>query len=332
MLSRIALLLALTVSAAFALSEENLHQDLDVKAGGNLVVDVAFGTIEVTGATNDKVTIEAYRKIETGNEAKEKEYLAEVPIVVTNDSNTVSVRARRTEKDSWSWNCSGNMNMDARYTIRVPKNFNLDLKSGGGGISANEVTGTTKISTGGGKLKLAQLRGPLDAKTSGGSIRLNDCQGALNISTSGGEIKAETGSGSLDARTSGGSIVVRNFSGDTSVKTSGGQLTLENVKGKLSGKTSGGSVTAALVSPLPGDVDLSSSAGSISLSVPSDVAMNIEASASVGAVSTDLPFVTTRAERDQLRGALNGGGKSVILRSSAGSISIRSAAAKTAMQ
>ncbi|MGZ4986216.1 MAG: hypothetical protein ACXV8A_09010, partial [Chthoniobacterales bacterium] len=81
-----------------------------------------------------------------------------------------------------------------------------------------------------------------------------------------------------------------------------------------------------------GDVELASSAGSISLSVPSDVAMNIEAFASVGAVSTDLPFVTTHAERDQLKGALNGGGKSVILRSSAGSISIRSAAAKTAMQ
>ncbi len=332
MLSRIVLLLALGTSVAFASSEESVHQDLDIKSGGNLVVDVAFGTIDVAGAASDKVTIDAHRKIETSDEAKEKQYLAEVPIVITSENNTVTVRARRTEKDSWSWNCNGNTSMDARYTIRIPKNFNLDLKTGGGMITANEVAGTCKMSTGGGKLRLAQLRGPLEAKTSGGSIRLTDCQGVLNVSTSGGEIKAETGSGSLDARTSGGSIVVRNFGGDTSVKTSGGQLTLENVRGKLSGKTSGGSITAALVSPLPGDVDLASSAGSISLSVPADAAMNIDASASVGAVSTDLPFVVTRAEREQLRGALNGGGKSVTLRSSAGSISIRSAAAKTAMQ
>ncbi|MGZ5537588.1 MAG: hypothetical protein ACXWG0_03580, partial [Chthoniobacterales bacterium] len=209
MLSRIALLLALSTSVAFAYSEENLSEQFDVKPGGNLVVDVAFGSIDVAGAANDKVSIEAHRKIETSDQAKEKQYLAEVPIVITNENNTVTVRARRTEKDSWSWNCTDNMNMDARYTVHVPKNFNLDLKSGGGGISANDVTGTTKVSTGGGKLKLAQLRGPLEAKTSGGSIRLNDCQGALNVSTSGGEIKAETGSGSLDARTSGGSIVVR---------------------------------------------------------------------------------------------------------------------------
>ena len=48
-------------------------------------------------------------------------------------------------------------------------------------------------------------------------------------------------------------------------------------------------------------------------------------------IERDIPAVGS-LEREQLRGALNGGGKSVKLRSSAGSISIRSAAAKTAMQ
>ncbi|MGZ5025211.1 MAG: hypothetical protein ACXWBS_10120, partial [Chthoniobacterales bacterium] len=126
MLSRIALLLALSTSVAFAYSEENLSEQFDVKPGGNLVVDVAFGSIYVASAANDKVSIEAHRKIETSDQAKEKQYLAEVPIVITNENNTVTVRARRTEKDSWSWNCTDNMNMDARYTVHVPKNFNLN--------------------------------------------------------------------------------------------------------------------------------------------------------------------------------------------------------------
>ena len=72
---------------------------------------------------------------------------------------------------------------------------------------------------------------------------------------------------------------------------------------------------------MPGDVDLVSSAGSIELSAPADAAFNVEAEASVGSVSNDLPIVASRSERDDLRGAINGGGKSVILRSSAGSIS-----------
>lgn len=328
MLLRFALFLALA-PLALASSEEHINQELDVAPGGNLIVDVAFGTIEVSSGSNNLVTIEAYRKIETSDAAKEKEYLADVPIVINKEGNTVTIRARRVEERSWVW--TGNTNMDARYTVRVPKTFNLDLKSGGGMIAANDVTGEVKVATGGGKLKLAQLKGPLDAKTSGGSIRLDECDGVLNVKTSGGEIKATAGSGSLDARTSGGSIAVRDFKGDTIVKTSGGHLTFENVRGKMSGKTSGGSITAALVSPLPGEVDLASSAGSIALTVPPDAALNLEAQTSVGTVSNDLPIVTTRCERDELRGAVNGGGKSVILHSSAGSISIR-AASKTAMQ
>src|SRR3982750_3633475 len=116
------LLLVLSTSIAFAFSEENVHQELDIAGGGNLVVDVAFGNIEVGAGANDKVNVEAHRKIETSDEAKEKQYLAEVPITVTKDGSTVTVRARRSGNDSWSWNCTGNTTMDARYTIRVPKN------------------------------------------------------------------------------------------------------------------------------------------------------------------------------------------------------------------
>ncbi len=328
MISRALLFLALTGSIALASSEENISQQFDVSAGGNLVIDVAFGTIDVASGTNDSVKIDAFRKIETTDAAKEKQYLSDVPILINKEGNTVTVRARRTDR-SWSW--TGNTNMDARYSIRVPKNFNLDLKTGGGTISASDVSGEIKVATGGGKLKLAQLKGPLEAKTSGGSIRLDDCTGALNVKTSGGEIRAHDGGGSLDARTSGGSIAVHDFKGDTMVKTSGGQLSFENVRGKMTGQTSGGSISAALLSPLPGEVNLASSAGSIALTAPPDAAMNLEAQTSVGTVSNDLPIVATRSERDELRGAVNGGGKSVILRSSAGSISIR-AASKTAMQ
>jgi hypothetical protein len=330
MLARLPLLLALTASSAFALSQENVNQEFDASPGGNLSVDVAFGTVDVQAGADNKVTIEAHRKIETSDEAREKQYLAEVPIVISHDGNNFTVSARRKEEKSWDWTCS--TTMDARYTVRVPKQFNLDLKTGGGPISAVGTTGKTTVSTGGGKLRLERLNGPLNAKTSGGSITLASCDGTLDIKTSGGGITATDGSGKLEAKTSGGSIRVRNFNGDANVRTSGGGLTFERVNGQLVGKTSGGSINAALASPLPGEVELVSSAGSIELTVPPDTKMNVEAETSIGTVSNDLPIVASRSERDELRGTINGGGKSVILRSSAGSISIRSGNSRTAMQ
>ncbi|MGI9088314.1 MAG: DUF4097 family beta strand repeat-containing protein [Chthoniobacterales bacterium] len=326
----LALLFALGATRVFGLSEETINRELDATAGENLVVDVAFGTIEVAAGADNKVTIEAHRKIETTDEAREKQYLAEVPIVITKEGSTVKLCARRLEEKSWDWTC--NTMMDAQYILRVPKKFNLDLKTGGGMVAASGITGTTLAATGGGKLKLDHLNGPLTAKTSGGNITLKNCDGSLDVRTSGGGITATEGSGELEARTSGGSISVRNFNGNAVVRTSGGKLIFEKINGRVSGKTSGGSIFASLLAPLPGEVELTSSAGSIELAVPSNAACNVEAKANMGSVSNELPIVASRAERDELRGAINGGGKSVILRSSAGSISIRSTSAQTAMQ
>ncbi len=133
----------------------------------------------------------------------------------------------------------------------------------------------------------------------------------VKVDTSGGRIESIDGSGSLDAHTSGGSIVVRNFGGDTTVETSGGRLSLENINGKIVGRTSGGSITARLRSPVPGDVNLETSAGSIEVMVPPDAGLDVEAEASAGRVTSELPFVGTRTDREQMKGKINGGGKSL---------------------
>lgn len=326
---RVALLLVLSSSAAWALSEENHNQQFEIGSGGRLVVDVDFGSIDVSSGPDGKVSIEAYRKIESSDEAREKEYFASAPIVINKEGDTVSIRVRR-QKDWGNRNWSGNVNMDARYTIRVPKNFNADLKTSGGAITANGVAGEMKADTSGGKMKFGQLKGTLEARTSGGSISVDSCQGPIVVATSGGAIDTTNGSGSLDARTSGGSILVRNFSGDTEVKTSGGKLTLENIAGRVTGKTSAGSISCALVDPVPGDVTLQTSAGSIDLSVPAKAGLSVDAKAGMGSIRTEIPMLAMRSSGDRLEGTLNGGGKAVSLKASVGSITIRPTGAATA--
>src|SRR5947207_345641 len=331
MIIRILLLLFVAAATASALSEENVTQYLDGAPGGKLIVDVDFGTIDVSAGANDKITLAAHRKIDSDNEAQEKEYLTSAPVIVSKEGNTITIRARRQNKErnlNWSGRCS----MDARYTVQVPRSFNSELRTGGGTIIVAELTGSMSADTSGGKLKFTHLRGPTGATTSGGSIELNGCEGALKVDTSGGRIDATDGSGSLEARTSGGSIVVRNFGGDTKVETSGGRLTFENINGKIFGRSSGGSISAKLKSPVPGDVNLETSAGSIDVLVPPDAGLDIEAEASSGRVISELPFIGTRTDRDTMKGKINGGGKSLVLRSGAGSISIKPSSPEVAVK
>jgi hypothetical protein len=331
MIIRVLIFLFVAVSTTFALTEENVSQTLDGAPGGRLIVDVDFGTIDVAAGADDKISVAAHRKIDSDNDAQEKEYFASTPVTVSKDGNTITVRARRQNKDK-NMNWSGRCNMDARYTVRVPKSFNSELRTGGGTIMVAEITGTMSADTSGGKLKFTHLKGPTGATTSGGSIELNACEGPLKVDTSGGRIDATDGNGSLEARTSGGSIVVRNFAGDTKVETSGGRLSFENVNGKIFGRTSGGSISAKLKSPVPGDVNLETSAGAIELMVPADAGLDIEAEASSGRVTSELPFTGTRTDRESLKGKINGGGKSVVLRSGAGSISIKPSSPEVAIR
>jgi hypothetical protein len=329
MIIRTLLLLFVAATTASALSEENVSQTLEGAPGGKLIVDVDFGTIDVSAGADDKISVMAHRKIDSDNQAQEKEYLASAPVTVSKEGNTVTIRARRQNKEhnlNWSGRCS----MDARYTVHVPRTFNSELRTGGGTIMVAELTGSMSADTSGGKLKFTHLHGPTGATTSGGSIELNGCEGALKVDTSGGRIEATDGSGSLEARTSGGSIVVRNFGGDTKVETSGGRLTFENINGKITGRSSGGSISAKLKSPVPGDVNLETSAGSIDVMVPPDAGLDIEAEASSGRVTSELPVTGTRTDRDSMKGKINGGGKSLVLRSGAGSISIKPASAEVA--
>lgn len=324
----------ITVLTASAATEENIHETRPAKAGGILVVDVDFGSIDVSPGDNDKVVIDAHRKIEASSKEKEEEYLKAVPVTITVEGDKVIVREihKHESLGTQLWRMLGQTRTEARYVIRVPGNFNTDLDTSGGSISANGLTGTTKANTSGGNLRFAGLHGPINAETSGGRVEVESCEGAIDVETSGGSIRAAGGSGSLWARTSGGGIAVGNFAGDAKVESSGGRLKLENIGGKINGETSGGSISAVLSAPVPGDVKLETSAGSIEVTAPANAALTVDAETTAGAVMTNLPMTTTHSGHERLNGAINGGGKLLRLRTSAGSIAIVSPEKETAQQ
>src|SRR6516225_5514136 len=313
--------LFISISASVA-SEENLSQQIDVTRGGKLVVDVEFGTIQVGAGADEKIALEAHRRVEFDDETKEKEYLAAAPITVTKEGNVVTVRARR--KEFWP------LKNGRQLHLACAKKFDLDLQTSGGDIAAVDVWGSLKAHTSGGKLEFADLEGPLTANTSGGSIRVEGCRCPTEIKTSGGDISVLNNAGVLHAKTSGGRIEVHNLSGDADLETSGGDLILEKIRGKLIGKTSGGSIRTSIPAEVVGDLQLRTSAGNIDLAVPENAALDIDARTSVGRVISELPLATSESGHEHLRGTLNGGGKSVILKTLAGNITLKRASSQLA--
>jgi hypothetical protein len=320
-----AFLLLLGSCAALAATEEQINTNFNVAPGGTLVVNVDFGSITVSTNAASGVTIDVWRKVTRKSEAAEQEFLQNYPVHFTQDGATVTVRAEHGEtiwRSWWSWN-DRNRN-EAKYTIRVPAQFNVQLKTAGGGISVSDLAGDTKAGTSGGGLNFTRLHGPLDGCTSGGGIQVADCVGALKIHTSGGGITVTGGSGTLDGHTSGGPVTVKNFQGNTHVGTSGGGINIENVAGEIEGQTSGGGINAVLPSPLLHAVDLSTSGGGVTVRVPANAAFELDAATSGGGVNSELPVtVVGEVGRGHLKGAVNGGGQTIRLRTSGGGIQVK---------
>src|SRR5207248_9489479 len=210
----------------YGATEEQINAEFVVQANGKLVVDVDFGAIEVNTNGGAQVTVDVFRSVSRSSKADEEAFLAEHPVKFSQDGNIITVSSRsKTNMKNW-WH--GNQRTEGKYTISVPGAFGAQLRTAGGAITVNDLTGGVKATTSGGGLRFARLHGTLNGETSGGSIRIASCEGELKVKTSGGGIDVAGGSGSLDGITSGGNVNVRDFRGATHVGSSGGGLTLEN--------------------------------------------------------------------------------------------------------
>jgi DUF4097 and DUF4098 domain-containing protein YvlB len=339
-------------------SENNLQKSFTVSNGGKLVVDADRGSIEVAASGTDKVDVQVLRKVTRGSAAEAEEIFGNHEVTFQQEGNQVTVKARN-KKEAPGWR-PWRANLQVRYVVSVPRQFNLDLKTAGGSVGVPDLTGDVRMQTAGGSLKTGAIEGSVWARTAGGSVTVGGATGAVDVhtaggsihigdagaalvaetsgggitvknakqgatvKTAGGSIRIDEANGAVRAETSGGSITIKTARGSVNARTAGGSIDVGEVRGAIDAHTSAGSVRVAMSGPLTEDSRLDTSGGSISLTIPSDFAADIDAKTSGGRVTTDIP-VTTQGElgRGALQGKIGAGGKLFKLRTSAGSIHIK---------
>lgn len=235
----------LVISSSAIGEVENVEKRFDVSSGGTLNLNSDRGSIELESWDRSEILIEVRKK------ARNQERLDEFKLTFDQKGSDVYV-----DGDS-DWNSK----VSIKYKIKVPAEFNLDLKTGGGSIKVGDVSGKIKVHTSGGSIKIGNVaQGEVDANTSGGSIKVGDVNGNLKVDTSGGSIKIGEVTGTSDINTSGGSIGLASGGNDVKADTSGGNIKIGPVSGNVEVDTSGGSIKIGMSQ---GDVKAETSGGSI---------------------------------------------------------------------
>jgi len=310
--------LCLSTNLSAAGFEKKIEKSFDAGMGGTLDLDSDIGSVTITKDSGKKVTISILLTAAASNQDKAQEIFDDFELSFVNNENNVKI-----EGDMLNHNLWRNNHLKVRFNITVPKNYNLNIKTGGGKIDVADIQGSVDLKTSGGSIVLGKIDGKVNAKTSGGIMTLEGSTGDAILHTSGGSIRIGKVDGDVEARTSGGNIDADIVQGNLKASTSGGALHFRNVNGNLIGKTSGGPIEALLSAQIREPVELYTSGGNIKLTIPADFKANLAASTFGGHVFTDLPvMVRGKISSSSLNGLMNGGGPEVSLKTMGGNIDI----------
>jgi DUF4097 and DUF4098 domain-containing protein YvlB len=307
-------------------TEDRTERTFEVKPGGKLRVQVDRGSVTVSGGDRSTAEVEVVRRVVRGSAEKARKLLEGHQVRLSQEGEILRVEAGLKNPDWGRWIGWG-PGLEVSIRVLLPREFDVAVETGGGSVSASNLKGESMLKTSGGSIRLEQVEGQWSARTSGGSIRARGVVGMTDLNTAGGSIKVEgAGGSSLKASTSGGSLELGGIAAPAAPRTPGGPITIETSATPLSATTSGGSIQAAITQAPKESVDLKTSAGGISLILPAGAGFELDASTSAGGVSSEIPVSTVeggKMGRSSLRGTANGGGPRVKLRTSAGSIRVK---------
>lgn len=136
--------------------------------------------------------------------------------------------------------CSGRLWVSIE--VNVPRNYSLDIQTGGGNIETEDINGRVTFSTAGGNLVAGNIGGPSRLETSGGHISVKNVTGELVAVTGGGHITTGSVAGNAVLRTGGGHIRAGTIGGIARLETAGGNVTLERAGTELVAQTGGGQI------------------------------------------------------------------------------------------
>jgi Putative adhesin len=203
----------------------------------------------------------------------------------TGDGVAIEVRVPRRQHSGHDWG-----RRSVKLVVRVPREADLDIRTGDGSVDVEPIAGRITIATGDGSIKAAGLHGQIKLHTGDGSIHATGLEGRLQADTGDGQVNVSGRFEGLDLRTGDGHI-------DAEVER-------------------GSKVSEGW--------SLSSGDGGISMRIPEDLGAELDAHSGDGSIVLDAPVtVTGTVSANAVRGKLAGGGGSLRVRTGDGSIHLQ---------
>lgn len=258
--------------------------------GGRLHLVTDLGNIVIHTRDTDRVNYSVSLEADASQKGA-KELLKQFAISGREAADGVVVRGQTLGRE-----CSGRLWVTIQVTI--PKNYSVDVSTGGGNIESDDINGRAMLTTTGGNITAGNIGGParlysesgghltvknvsgeLTAITGGGHITTGSIAGNANLHTTGGHIRVASVEGIARLETGGGNVTLQHSGTELFADTLGGQIEVGEAAGLVRAKTGGGGIRVVRLS---GPTNLQTAGGSIYLT---QVDSAVRASAAAGGIT-----------------------------------------------
>ncbi len=271
------LCLVFSIAAARPAAADVWNRTWSVSGTAQVYVSTDDGNIRVD--TGDFKEVQA--RIETSGWRISED---EVRVIATQEGNRVNLQIKVPNQ-----HFSLSFRRSISVELTIPRNAELDLKTGDGNIATHAIDGFLHAETGDGNI---------DAGAANGDIRLHTGDGNVTGERLGGTIAADTGDGNINL--AGRFHVADVHTGDGNIE-----------------------VAALQGSRLASAWKISTGDGNVVLRLPDGVGADLDAHTGSGHVKVDFPVtISGRVEESRIRGSMNGGGPQLTVSSGDGDIRI----------
>jgi DUF4097 and DUF4098 domain-containing protein YvlB len=291
---------------------ENFSRTVRLGRDGTFSLDNVSGDIEVTGGGGNDVRIDAVKRARHPDAAEAKAILQDMNISVSERGGSVDVRTEYPR----SRNRRGNWYGSVDYTVTVPRDGRVTLKSVSGDVKVTNVNGDLRAESVSGDVVISNGRLIRSVKTVSGDVDIVD--GASE------DLTAENVSGDVIMRNVKVRILnLHSVSGDV-------RLTDVDAERAQSRSVSGDVEYSGRFSP-NGRYDFQTHSGSVRVTPSNAQGFDLEATTFSGNVRSDYPMTIQGPQsfRERpgpgnrtVRGSVGGGGAMLTLQSFSGNITI----------
>lgn len=194
-------------------------------------------------------------------------------------------------------------NVRISYLVLVPRDTDLQVRTGSGDVEVGDLQGPVSAETGAGEIRIGRVSGEVRVRTGSGDVELVESAGAT----------VRTGSGRIRVRSAGG--------GRSELTTGSGDVDIENASGPLRVRTGSGRIT--VVGEPRESWELGAGSGDVSIDVPPAAAFNVDIHTGSGDIAARAVTTVERSTRRELRGAVGAGGPLVSMTTGSGEVRIR---------